>query len=109
MRALDVYCRNVFAGVLKEIPGTGYVFDYDKSYLANPEAPSISLTLPKSHGSFTCRTLFPFFANMLSEGHNRDVQSRLLHIDKDDDFGILSATAQVDTPGAVTVKPHEND
>ncbi len=29
----------------------------------------------------------------------------LLHIDENDDFGILLATAQYDTIGAVTVKP----
>ena len=49
--------------------------------------------------------LFPFFSNMLSEGHNRRVQARLLHVDEDDEFGILAQTALYDTPGAVTVKP----
>ena len=44
---------------------------------------------------------------MLSEGENRRIQSRLLHIDSSDDFGILLATAQNDTVGAITVKPIE--
>ena len=38
---------------------------------------------------------------------NRQMQSQLLRIDPDDDFGILLATAQYDTIGAVTVKPIE--
>ena len=42
---------------------------------------------------------------MLSEGANRQVQSTLLHIDENDDFGIMLATAGHDTIGAVTVKP----
>ena len=42
---------------------------------------------------------------MLSEGSNRQIQSMLLHIDENDDFGIMLATAQTDTIGAVTVKP----
>jgi serine/threonine-protein kinase HipA len=42
---------------------------------------------------------------MLSEGENRALQSAVLHIDKDDDFGILLETAQYDTAGAVTVRP----
>ena len=42
---------------------------------------------------------------MLSEGENRQVQSQILRIDADDDFGILLATAQTDTIGAVTIKP----
>ena len=61
---------------------------------------------------FLCFTisnhLFPYFFNMLSEGENRQIQSRMLHIDEDDDFGILLATAQMDTLGAVTVKPIDN-
>ena len=46
-----------------------------------------------------------YFFNMLSEGANRQMQSLLLHIDESDDFGIMLATAQHDTIGAVTVKP----
>lgn len=44
---------------------------------------------------------------MLSEGENRTLQSSLLHIDRNDDFGILLATGQYDTVGNVTVKPIE--
>jgi serine/threonine-protein kinase HipA len=42
---------------------------------------------------------------MLSEGVNRKLQSMQLKIDDADDFGLLMATAQYDTIGAVTVKP----
>lgn len=109
MRALEVYCNGSLAGILKECPGDEYAFIYDDAYFADPSLPAISLTLPKSKKEYKSHHLFPFFANMLSEGHNRRVQSRLLHIDESDDFGILSATARYDTPGAVTVKPINND
>lgn len=33
------------------------------------------------------------------------LQSQLLHIDADDDFGILLVTASYDTIGSVTIKP----
>jgi serine/threonine-protein kinase HipA len=42
---------------------------------------------------------------MLSEGVNRKLQSVQLKIDEDDHFGLLLATAQYDTIGAITVKP----
>jgi serine/threonine-protein kinase HipA len=42
---------------------------------------------------------------MLSEGDNRQVQSQLLRIDPEDDFGFLLATCQYDTIGAITIKP----
>lgn len=105
MRALHVCCHGILAGVLKEIPGEGYVFRYFDDYQKDPHLPSISLTLPKTRQEYKSKFLFPFFSNMLSEGHNRRVQARLLHVDEDDEFGILAQTALYDTPGAVTVKP----
>jgi serine/threonine-protein kinase HipA len=42
---------------------------------------------------------------MLSEGVNKKLQSKQLRIDEEDNFGLLMATAQFDTIGAVTVKP----
>jgi serine/threonine-protein kinase HipA len=42
---------------------------------------------------------------MLSEGVNRKLQSIQLKIDEEDNFGLLMATAQYDTIGAITVKP----
>jgi hypothetical protein len=44
---------------------------------------------------------------MLSEGVNRQLQCRLLKIDEQDNFGLLAATAQYDTIGAVKLNtPH---
>lgn len=105
MRQAEVYRNGILAGILTEENQNSFIFRYDVNYFADQTKPAISLTLPKTrqeyHGSF----LFPFFSNMLSEGANRKIQSRMLRIDENDDFGILLATAQVDTIGAVTVKP----
>lgn len=109
MRSGKVFLNGVFAGVISEETGKGYTFEYDDAYLANPSCPAISLTLPKKQKVYTSPFLFPFFANMLSEGSNRYVQSVLHHVDREDDFGILLATAYLDTPGAVTVRRIDND
>jgi serine/threonine-protein kinase HipA len=61
--------------------------------------------MPVRTAPYQSTFLFPYFFNMLSEGANRELQSRLLHIDENDDFGILLATAQNDTIGAVTIQP----
>lgn len=45
---------------------------------------------------------------MTSEGDNRIIQARNLHIDEEDDFGILLATAHTDTIGAITIKKCDN-
>ncbi len=109
MRKGDVYVNGILTGTLTEEPGTGYMFVYDQDYFENPARPAISLTLPKSQRAYSSPHLFPFFANMLSEGSNRAVQAMLHRIDIDDDFGILLATAYIDTPGAVTVKNTSDD
>lgn len=105
MRKAAVYLRGELAGELTEVSGNEYLFRYDDTYFQNPEKPAISLTIDKSRQEYKSEILFPFFFNMLSEGNNRIVQSRMLHIDENDHFGILLATAQRDVPGAVTVKP----
>ena len=76
-------------------------------YLLGEDAQPVSLTLPLQSEPYTSPHLFPAFANMLSEGENRMVQSQLLRIDPEDDFGILLATCQTDTIGAITVRPIE--
>jgi HipA-like protein len=107
MRRGAVYLNNVLAGILTEISATEYVFRYDDIYYKNEKMPAISLTLPKTQQEYRSHFLFSFFSNMLSEGRNRAVQSRMLHIDKNDNFGILLSTAHTDVAGAVTVKSLE--
>ena len=105
MRKLEVYRNNILAGTLTEQEHTGYIFRYEDGYFSDPKMPAISLTIPKTHQEYRADTLFPFFFNMLSEGVNRKLQNRLLRIDENDFFGLLAATAQIDTIGAITVKP----
>lgn len=104
MRKAEIYRNGVLAGVLTEIDSGSYVFTYDASYFNDNSKPGISLTLPKKQLEYTSEHLFPFFYNMLSEGTNKEVQSKQLKIDENDFFGLLLATAQFDTIGAITVK-----
>ena len=104
MRKCKVYVNGVEAGILTEIDNPReYIFKYNTDYLEN-KSQAISLTMPLRKEEYRSKVLFPYFFNLLSEGENRSIQSSLHHIDKTDDFGILLATAQYDTVGAVTVK-----
>jgi serine/threonine-protein kinase HipA len=105
MRKVKVYRNGIFAGILTEETRNKFVFRYDDAYFDDPSRPAISLTLPKTSREFRSEYLFPFFYNMLSEGVNKEVQCKQLKIDENDSFGLLMATAQNDTIGAVTVKP----
>jgi HipA-like protein len=105
MRSLEIYRNGIFAGHLIEENRTQYIFRYDERYYINDTYPAVSLTLPKTQQEYQSEFLFPFFFNMLSEGVNRELQSIQLKIDEEDHFGLLAATAQVDSIGAVTVNP----
>jgi len=105
MRTLEIYRNGILAGLLTEENRNHYTFRYDENYFMDDSKPAISLTLPKTQKEYNCEFLFPFFFNMLSEGVNRKLQSIQLKIDEEDNFGLLAATAQYDTIGAVTVKP----
>lgn len=105
MRAMEIYRNGTLAGTLTEENRQHFVFRYDDNYFNDATKPAISLTLPKTHKKYNSEFLFPFFFNMLSEGVNRKLQSTQLRIDEEDNFGLLMATAQYDTIGAVTVKP----
>jgi len=105
MRAMEIYRNGIIAGTLTEENRQHYVFKYDDKYFNDASKAAISLTLPKTQKEYSSKFLFSFFFNMLSEGVNRKLQSTQLRIDEEDNFGLLAATAQYDTIGAITVKP----
>lgn len=105
MRKAEVYRNGVLAGTLTEESSDSYTFQYNNAYYFDAKQAAISLTLPKTNHEYHSKFLFPFFFNMLSEGVNRRLQSIQLKIDEEDNFGLLGATAQYDTIGAVTIKP----
>lgn len=107
MRQCEIYLHGVKCGLLTEEDNLEYTFEYDREYLAVGGAEPVSLTLPLQSKPYKSYFLFPAFANMLSEGENRQTQSQLLRIDPEDDFGIMLATCGLDTIGAITVKPVE--
>lgn len=107
MRKATVFYNDIPAGELTELSPHDYVFRYEDDYYGNPQMPAVSLTLPKTQQEYRASKLFPYFYNMLSEGTNRALQSRLLKIDENDNFGLLLATAGTDTIGAITLKPAE--
>jgi len=105
MRTLEIYRNGISAGLLIEENRKHYVFRYNENYYLDESKPSISLTLPKTQKEYSSEFMFPFFFNLLSEGVNRKLQSVQLKVDEEDHFGLLAATAQCDTIGAITVKP----
>lgn len=105
MRNCKVFVNGIMAGILSEYDNPReYRFKYDKYYM-DRNLPGVCLSMPPRQEEYRSAILFPYFFNLLSEGENRALQSALHHIDENDDFGILLATARFDTVGAVTVGP----
>jgi HipA-like protein len=104
MRQATVFRNKELMGFLTEESRQNYVFRYEDNWFNNAQKPPVSLTMPKNKQEYRSDNLFPFFVNMLSEGANKELQCRHLHIDENDSFGLLLATAQWETIGAITVK-----
>ena len=109
MRKADVFRNGVIIGQITEFDRNNYVFKYAESWANDAANPDLCLSMPKSKAEYRSSYLFPFFFNMISEGANRKIQSKLLKIDENDHFGFLLATSVYDTLGAVTVKPAERN
>ena len=106
MRSAIVYQNGRPAGRLtEESPGGPYLFRYDDAWFLDTSKPAVSLTLPKTQQEYRNTSLFPFFFHLLSEGSNREVQTRTWHLDEQDHFGLLLATAHTETSGSVTIRP----
>jgi serine/threonine-protein kinase HipA len=101
-RTAYVYVRDTFAGTLKETD-SGYSFGYDSGYLENPEAPFVSLTLPKKSETYTSRTLFSFFDGLIPEGWLLNIVSHNWKIDKSDRFALLLVACR-DCIGSVSIR-----
>jgi|ERR1700677_1433260 HipA-like protein len=104
MAKAEIYNNGILAGHLEKNGPNDYKFVYTHEYYTNESLPPISLTLPKRRQSYQSIILFSFFAGLLAEGINKDIQCRLLKIDERDDFTRLLRTADEDTIGGITVK-----
>ena len=103
MRTAQIFYNGSLAGLLAK-SGPTYRFTYDKAYLVAAGSRPVSLTLPLREAPYESHVLFPAFVNLLSEGANKAMQTRLLKIDENDYFGLLLATAGGDRIGPLTIK-----
>jgi|SRR3989338_4247103 len=107
MRTADVYNDGVYAGRLTE-DSEGYLFAYDRNYLASKDVKPISVSLPVSAEPYRSKELFPFFRGLIPEGWLFDLNARVLKIDPTDEFGMLLHTGR-DCVGAVAVVNPEEE
>ncbi len=97
-----VYVQNKYAGIISETD-TGYEFKYDFEYLNDPDAVSVSLTMPLTDEPYRSGFLFPFFDGLIPEGWLLGVVERNWKIDGKDRFGLMLA-ACADCIGDVRIE-----
>lgn len=103
MRSAKILMLDRLAGRLEE-RDDGYVFQYDRAYLAAPGAVAVSLSLPLQAAPYFDKRLFPFFDGLIPEGWLLDIAERTWKLDPRDRMGQLLACCR-DCIGAVSVVP----
>jgi len=61
MRQAAILFKGTEAGVLQQDDDGSFTFRYLDRWLADPDNPPISLTLPRSQQKYHCQYIFPFF------------------------------------------------
>jgi serine/threonine-protein kinase HipA len=102
-REATVYWIGWAAGSLSE-GEEGYVFEYFESWLDDPNARAVSLTLPLRKEPYVSNTMFAFFDGLIPEGWLLEVAAKTWKLDTRDRMGLLLACCR-DCIGAVSVRP----
>jgi serine/threonine-protein kinase HipA len=101
---LEVYFRDHHCARLTESTDGSLQFQYLDSWLEHGRVP-VSLTLPLDSAVYSHEHTAPFVANLLPEGDDlRGRLERLLHVDRQDDFGLLGAIGR-ESAGALSFWP----
>ena len=99
MRRAIVRVNNMRAGILEELGGGKYRFDYESDYVGAP----VSLTMPIKNQQYEFHVFPPFFEGLLPEGALLEGLLRKCKLDKNDYFGQLLQVGS-DVVGAVSVE-----
>lgn len=103
-RALTVWWDDAEVGDLTLNDHGVMILRYAKTWLEDPRAPAISVSLPKQVEAFNRARTRPFFAGLLPEERPRTEAARALGVSQQNDFGLLEGLGG-DVAGALTLWP----
>lgn len=107
MRKAAIKIDTELAGILIQ-DDQGYHFQYDKTYLLQPGARPVSLTLPLKEESYTSNVLLPFFDGLIPEGWLLHIAEENWKLNPRDRMGLLLACCK-DCIGNVSVEEIKED
>jgi len=96
------------AGYIEGTSGTDAAFRYDESYLNDPDAAPISISLPKQEQAFTEIQTKNYFEGLLPEGFTRRTVAQWMHVDESDYLSILHGLGR-ECLGAIQVRTEEEE
>jgi serine/threonine-protein kinase HipA len=103
-RVLDVWWDKRIVGQLTENQHGELRFVYGPAWLADPDTPPLSASLPKREKVFTKRECRPFFAGLLPEESQREAVAQFLGVSTENDFSLLDRLGG-EVAGAVELLP----
>jgi len=101
---LKVYVKNDLAGYLYYLENGKLSFEYIKEYKGQP----LSVTMNDSSKKYEHDIVYAFFENLLAEGDVREITRKLLSIDKNNIFNILSEVGG-DCAGIISLYKPEDE
>lgn len=106
-RSLTVWWDGVVAGSLALDRHGAMRFAYDGAWVADPDRPPVSFSLPKRPESYSTRPCTPFFEGLLPEGTQRDAVAAALGVSSANTFRLLAGLGE-EVAGALTLydPPH---
>lgn len=114
LNALAVHLHGRAIGVLNRLAGDRHLFAFEQDYIDDPERPTLSLSFKGRTGGLVTalrpvgRRVPPFFSNLLPEGHLRTYLAQRAEVKPEREFFLLAVLGG-DLPGALTVRPVENE
>lgn len=106
-KTLNVYLNQRIVGQLIQDDYGQMVFEYDKSWLDNPDSTPLSQSLPLQSDRFSRKECRGFFAGLLPEESKRDLVAKNLGISKKNDFAMLEQIGG-ECAGAITFVPEKD-
>lgn len=103
MSTLEIYFRDAHCARLTQETNGNLQFQYLDSWLEQGKVP-VSLTLPLDKAIYPHEQTTPFVVNLLPEGDELRRLQQLLHIDRNDDLGLLGAIGR-ECAGALSFWP----
>ena len=96
------------AGIIEGTSGDDACFHYDESYIHNPDAGPISISLPKREEPFTATQTKNYFEGLLPEGFTRRTVAQWMHVDENDYLSILHGLGR-ECLGAIQIRSDGED